>query len=73
MIAPYQYVERRASSREPRLESLVLESLIGPRDLKLGNSVPCGNPNSALDSTFSYTFSYSSAPRESERLLRNRG
>jgi hypothetical protein len=66
-------VERRASSGEPRLESLVLESLVGLGDLKLGNSVPCGNPDSALDSTFSYTFSYCSAPGESERLLRNRG
>jgi hypothetical protein len=66
-------VERRASSREPRLKSLVLESLVGPRDLTLGNSVPYRNPNSALDSTFGYTFSYYSAPRESERLLRNRG
>jgi hypothetical protein len=41
--------------------------------LTLGNSVPCGNPDSALDSTFSYTFSYCSAPGEPERILRNRG
>jgi hypothetical protein len=66
-------VERRASSGEPCLESLVLVSLVGPGDLMLGNSVPCGNPDSALDSTFSYTLSYRSAPGEPERILRNRG
>jgi hypothetical protein len=63
---------------EPRLESLVWRASSwiassGPGDLMLGNSVPCGNPDSALDSTFSYTLSYRSAPGEPERILRNRG
>jgi hypothetical protein len=50
---------------ELRLESLVWRASSwrassGPGDLMLGNSVPYGNPDSALDSTFSYTLSYRS-------------
>jgi hypothetical protein len=41
-VATY-HVEQRASS--------------GPGDLIIGNSVPCGNPDSALDSAFSSMFS----------------
>ena len=62
------------------MQSLALESLVGPGDLILGNNVPCGNTDSAIAFSTAIPIqlwdqhsALCSAPGEPERRLRNRG